>query len=184
MLTIPNRVLVGFAIGALVFTLLAMNVETNRLIVILNGVFFGASAALVVAYWRLVLNAFLGIMPYNRVRQMTLGWALGWTVIVGSAWQSVFFRASGMPPSPENVTIMTAVWRALGIGAAILQVTAPDFGLGIFHGRDRKTLWTGIAVGLVVAAFMIFAQREEILEPWAKAWSFSTFDVAFATHTI
>jgi hypothetical protein len=41
----------------------------------------------------------------------------------------------------------------------MLQVTAPDFGLGLFHGRDRRVLWASVTIGLLVAIVTITLQQ-------------------------
>lgn len=153
-----NRVILGAVAALIGFWVLAATVAPAFLIVMLNGVYFGTVAAIIVAYGRLLLNAVGGVRPYDRVRQMTLGFflmhvAYGITVIV-----SFYLRASGMDVTS---TIGTAGSRYCAILAAILQVTAPDFGLGLFHGRDRKVLLTGVSIGLIVAVVMTLAQTQE-----------------------
>jgi hypothetical protein len=174
MLTIPNRVFLSVLAGALVFWLMASLIPLDPLIVILNGVYAGCMAAVAVAYWKLLVNAVLGVRPYDRVRQMTISFVLCWIALSGSVFISIYFRSAGMPPS--NATLMTAAFRVVAIVAAVLQVTAPDFGLGIFHGRERKTLWTGLLVGLIVALFVAYAQQEAVIESFVN--TSDLFDVA------
>jgi hypothetical protein len=128
----------------------------DRTIVMLNGLFAGSMVAIVVAYHRLIWFAMLGRGEYDRVRQMTLGFAVCWAAVCVGVANSVMLRASGgYVPTSE----LTAVARYLAIIAAILQVTAPDFGLGLFHGRDRRVLWTGGTLGLISAALVIALQE-------------------------
>lgn len=155
-----NRVLLAAAGALALFALLVSIVPMGELIIALNGVFAGAMAAITVAYWRLLWNALLGIRPYDRVRQMTLGFAMCWAAYILGVAISIYFRSSGVD---VNSSILTAASRYVAIIAAVLQVTAPDFGLGLFHGRDRKILVTGIVVGFVTAVIVIFTQNEQLL---------------------
>jgi hypothetical protein len=155
-----NKVLVAAALFALAFCGLISFFPLEALIITLNGIFAGTMAAVLVAYFSLLKNAILGVQPYDRVRQMTLGFFFCWTAYCLSVAASIYVRAAGVDVHP---TVMTAASRYVAIIAAILQVTAPDFGLGLFHGRDRKILAGGAATGLVVALFAIYAQQMSIL---------------------
>ncbi len=158
----PVSRVVVFAVAAVAgFGVLAFFVPAEKLTVLMNGVFAGTIAALAVAYWKLIWNATLGIRPYDRVRQMTLGFALSWVAILLGVYMSIYYRVKGID---TNASYLVAFTRYIASIAAVLQVSAPDFGLGLFHGRERKTLWTGIGVGLVVAITMILAQDYSILE--------------------
>lgn len=154
---ISNRVAIGiFALAALFFGLVTY-CDLETLIIVLNGVFVGSMVAIVVAYHQLILGAALGIGEYNRVRQMTIGFAVMWTVICLSAGGSIYARSRG---AELTTPMLTAAIRYLAIIGAVLQITAPDFGLGLFHGRDRKTLWAGFILGLATAiAAMLFQDR-------------------------
>lgn len=152
---IANRVAGGiFALAALYFGLIAY-ADAEMLIIVLNGLFAGSMVAIAVAYHRLIIGAALGLGEYNRVRQMTMGFAVAWIAICLSSVTSIYARSEG---APLTAPALTAAVRYLCIIAAVLQVTAPDFGLGLFHGRDRKTLWTGFLLGLVTAVATIAFQ--------------------------
>lgn len=161
-----SRVLFGTVVVLLFFLLLTYVMPMGLLISILNGVFAGTMVALAVAYWKLLWNAVLGIHPYDRVRQMTLGFAVCWMAYGIGVLVSVYLKASGFD---TRASTMVAFSRYVAVIAAVLQVTAPDFGLGLFHGRDRKTLWTGIVLGLIVASFITLMQGQELLHgsPWS-----------------
>lgn len=155
-----NRVVIAIVAAAALFAALLAVLPLTSFIVILNGIFAGTMAAVVVAYWRLLWNAVLGIRPYDRVRQMTLGFALCWTAYVLGVMVSIYLRSAG---AEINTSVLTAASRYVAIIAAMLQVSAPDFGLGLFHGRDRKVLFTSVLVGAVVAIVIMFAQTETVL---------------------
>lgn len=155
-----NRVILSIVAAAALFAALSTVMPLSEMITLFNGIFAGTVAAITVAYWRLLLNAVLGIRPYDRVRQMTLGFALCWLACILGVAISIYFRSAGVD---VNSSLLTAASRYVAIIAAILQVTAPDFGRGLFHGRDRKVLATGVAVGMIVAVFMIFAQNSQVL---------------------
>ena len=44
-----------------------------------------------------------------------------------------------------------------------MQITAPDFGLGLFHGRDRRVLWTAASLGLITALVTVYIQDQTLL---------------------
>lgn len=155
-----NRVMLAAILLSVGFIGLATILPLGSLIIVLNAAFAGSAAALVVAYWTLLKNAVLGVSPYSRVRQMTLGFALCWVAYTLTVSFSIYARSSGFD---VNSSYVTATSRYIAIIAAILQVTSPDFGLGIFHGRDRKMLWTCLAIGLAVAALAIGFQDYEVL---------------------
>ena len=129
----------------------------NDLIILLNGLFAGAMTAVVVAYGPLIAYAIVGKHPYDRVWQMTLGFAILWAAVCVGVANSVWLRAmTDYTPPPSD---LTPIARYLAIVAACVQVTAPDFGLGIFHGRDRKVLWSAVSLGLLVAVGVIVLQQ-------------------------
>ena len=156
------------AMAAIVFFLVINMFEAETLIYIMNSAFAGAMVAILVAYWRLVWNALAGIRPYDRVRQMTLGFFLCWVAYCISVFTSIYFRSADLSGA-ATTSIWTVMGRYIAIFAAVLQVTAPDFGLGIFHGRDRKTLWTGLTLGTVFGVLVFFAQSESVLKPLVNA---------------
>jgi hypothetical protein len=138
------------------YAILRMVVSPNELIILLNGLFFGAVTAVAIAYGKLVLFAILGRSPYDKVWQMTLGFFILWLAVFVAVANSVFIRTIG---EPAPINDLTSIARYLSIIAACVQVTAPDFGLGIFHGRDRKVLWASVTVGLLVAVLVILLQQ-------------------------
>ena len=165
------------AMPAIVFFLVINMFEAETLIYIMNSTFAGAMVAILVAYWRLVWNALAGIRPYDRVRQMTLGFVLCWVAYCISVFTSIYFRSADLSGA-ATTSIWTVMGRYIAIFAAVLQVTAPDFGLGIFHGRDRKTLWTGLTAGVVFGIAVYFMQSESVLKPLVNA--FHPINLAFA----
>ena len=157
---IANRVAIGiFALATLFFGLVAYS-DLETLIIVLNGLFVGSMVAIVVAYHQLIIGAAFGIGEYNRVRQMTIGFAVMWTVICLSAAGSIYARWKG---AELTAPMLTAAIRFLAIVGAVMQITAPDFGLGLFHGRDRKTLWAGFLLGTATAAAAILFQDRSLI---------------------
>lgn len=161
-----NKEVAVALVAILAFYPLTLILPLDSLIILLNGVFFGCMAGVVIAFWQLFWRAVIGEDPYDRVRQMTLSWVIQWIVIVGGVGGSFYIRAADLQTTS---LISTAIFRYLACIAAVLQVTAPDFGLGIFHGRDRKTLWTSMVVGLVIATIAVWLQAEQMLEPLVKS---------------
>lgn len=155
-----NRVTLGILVLAALFCGLVAYGNLETVIIVMNGVFSGCMVAIVVAYHRLIVGAALGLGEYNRVRQMTMGFAVAWSGICLSTLSSIYARSEG---APLTAPVLTAAVRYLFILAAVLQITAPDFGLGLFHGRDRKTLWLGFTLGAVTALATIWFQDRTLV---------------------
>ncbi|SDP92609.1 hypothetical protein SAMN05428967_4486 [Phyllobacterium sp. YR620] len=151
-----NRVMLGIVFCTLVFFVLRSVFPPVQFIIFLNGIFAGSIVAILVAYHKLIWYAVLGVGEYNRVRQMTIGFAICWVAICVGASNSIYLRSTG---AEIPMTDLTAAARYLSIIAAMLQVTAPDFGLGLFHGRDRRVLWLGVSIGLTVATITMIVQQ-------------------------
>lgn len=150
-----SRVVIS-ATGLLaLFFALCFFVSASTLTVLLNGVFVGTLIAIFVTYWTLIWNAFLGVGYYDRVRQMILGFALCWIALILSVLVGINIRVSG---GAINSNYFIAASRYAAIIAAMLQVSAPDFGYGWFYGKERKALWVGIAIGSVAGLGLILAQ--------------------------
>lgn len=150
-----NRVIAGIVLLGLLFLLLVTVIPAPSLIIILNGIFFGALVSIGVVYYRLIWAALSGRHIYDRVRQMTLGFAVLWGAITLGIAQSIWFRAMG-----DDVlnTHIGALVRFLAIVAAILQVTAPDYGAGWFDGLERRVLWLSLGCGSLCAFAIILIQ--------------------------
>lgn len=157
-----NRVLLGGVVLLSLMWAALTALPIERLLVLLNGVLAGCMAAILVAYGRLMWNTVVTGYDerYDRVRQMTLGFFLCWMTVGTSLLASIYVRASDLPV--PTLTIV-CIGRFLAITAAVLQVTAPDFGLGIFHGRDRKVLSASVGIGLLVAILVIYGQEATVL---------------------
>lgn len=150
-----NRVLYIAALSAGMFVGLRSLFNPIQFVIFLNGIFAGSIVAIIVAYHRLIWFALLGVGEYNRVRQMTMGFAVCWLAVCVGASNSIYLRSVGADIASTGAT---AIARYLAIIAAILQVTAPDFGLGLFHGRDRRILWISLTLGLAAAVIVILFQ--------------------------
>lgn len=90
--------------------------------------------AIVIAYHRLIVGAALGLGEYNRVRQMTMGFAVAWSGICLSTLSSIYARSEG---AALTAPTLTAAVRYLFILAAILQITA----VGTIYFQDRTLLF-------------------------------------------
>jgi hypothetical protein len=152
--------MIGILALATVFFGLVTYVPPMTLIILLNGLFIGAVASVFVAYHELILGSIFGVEKYNRVQQMTVSFFVMWSVLAFSACLSAYNRSIDWPLAVPTGTVAL---RYLSIIAAILQVTAPDFGLGLFHGRDRKMLWVASLTGIIVAIAAIFFQDRNLL---------------------
>lgn len=154
----------------LFFGLAFLALPLNDLIIVLNGMFAGSLVAFVYAFWGLIVNAFNRYSPYTAKRQLMWGIVLMWLAYVVSVASSIELRASGVDGAALNSSYLIAISRASAIMGIFFQVTAPDFGLPMFYGRDRKVLWSGLIIGFAISVFMIYAQVNDILEG-AVAWA-------------
>lgn len=154
---IKNKILyIGASLVALFFVL-KWTFSPADLIILLNSLFVGSMVSIAVAYHELVWQAIRGDGIYDRIRQMTLGFALCWLAIILGVITSIYVKIADIPNPPYTTVAMA---RYVAIIAAMLQVTAPDFGLGLFHGRDRKVMTASIGFGLITAFVLIMAQSD------------------------
>ena len=154
-----NRFVVsGFGL-VLAYVLLVVSFPLNTLIVILNGILTGCGFAVAIIFWRLIVDAIQGVRPYSDVRQMAISIVILWVVVGLSVTASIQLRSSGIETTP---LVTTALARYGAIVAAVLQVTVPDYGLGVFYGRERKLLWGAMLTGVLAAALAIGMQVSEV----------------------
>lgn len=156
MLKINNRIWV-FATVALSFWLSLMLVPLDSLIIVLNGLYVGSMVGVVVAYVNLAIDTFR--KPYDRTKHMSIGFFLCWVAYAMSTGNSISFRAMGADVTPY---VMTAAHRVVAIVGAAYQITAPDYGFGMLHGTERKTLVISLILGAIAAALVIYAQFETV----------------------
>lgn len=150
----------GFFIFIFVYIVLVKTVHLETLTVVFNGLFFGSLTAIVVAFGEILFNSLKGITPYDRVRQMTIGFFLTWVALFFFTFSSLYLQSRGIT---YNSTFFGFTARYVAVIAAWVQLTAPDFGLGIFHGRDRKILYLSVFSGAAISMFLIYAQNFQIL---------------------
>ena len=112
------------SLAAIVFFLVVINMfEVETLIYIMNSTFAGAMVALLVAYWRIVWNALAGVRPYDRVRQMTLGFVLCWVAYCISVFTSIYFRSADL--SGANTASLRTVFGIIVFFAQSESVLKP-----------------------------------------------------------
>jgi len=150
-----RRVLITLALIVLSFVCLYFAFTPKVLISLLNGLLAGAMVSIGVTYHRLLWDAWVNPNDYGRVRQMSLTVAGQWVVIILGCLTSIYINTAELP---TNAFVTVSFARYLAIWLAIFQVTAPDFGQGVFYGTDRKFLGLGIFSGLLVAVVAILAQ--------------------------
>lgn len=151
----------ALAITAALYTTLALALPAPAFIVVLNGVFVTCVIAVFWGYAPLFLDVLRRWRDYDRVAHYVLGVFVLWLSVIVGASNSIFLRST-LEPDMIPVTVITALARFLTIVAAIIQVTAPDFGEGVLYGRERRRLWVGMAVGAVAGIAVIFIQRASL----------------------
>lgn len=150
-----NRVLLWGVILALLYVTGRFTLGTENLIIALNGAFVGAVIAYMVAFSDILRDAVFGHGPYDRVRQMALGFMLVWVAVMLGVFSSVYARST-LNNVPFNE--MTPIARYLAIVGGVVQITAPDFGMGLLYGRDRRLLVIAISAGILAALTVIVLQ--------------------------
>jgi hypothetical protein len=151
-------IIVGSLAGLLTITIFPY--DFKNVITVLNGLYVGSMFGIIFAYWRLIIATIVGHPPFDRARQYALSVFILWGALNCFIFGSVWSKSAGVD---THVYFYSIVGRYGGILAAWLQVTAPGFGEGFFHGRDRKVLWIAVAISTAVSAFLIFAQSQTIL---------------------
>jgi hypothetical protein len=128
-------------------------IEPPYVIATLNGAFMGVTAAVVICYWQLLINAFR-YAPFNRVAQLGLGISLLWIAVIAGRLQSIYWRvikpdlAASASPIMNNV--FTGYIIFLGIVAGVLHVTGASMNVNGKFLRGRTTLAVCVTVGLLV----------------------------------
>jgi hypothetical protein len=150
-----NKVMPFAALVVAIYFLIRIIFGLDNSVILLNGLFVGSVIAVGVTYSNILLNTVVGEGPYDRVRQMALGIALAWLAIIVGVTGSVVSKSNG---SYVMLNEYTPLSRYLAIVAAVVQVSAPDLGSGIFFGRDRRLLYVGVLTGAIVAIVIILLQ--------------------------
>lgn len=146
--------------AAFLFALLTF-VPLDLLITSLNGVFVGTMLAISVAYGGLFWDAFWNEKRFGKpldadVRQFAIAFLGGWFAYGLTVYGSVYVRASDLPAAALTTTV---IGRYVAIVAAVAQITAPNYGRGMWYGRDNKFLWPAMVIGLA-AAILVFVLQE------------------------
>lgn len=147
-LSIVLAILVSFAGLYFTFSPVILNV-------LLNALFAGAMTAIGVTYYKLLWDAWFSPDDFNRVRQMTLTIGGQWVVISLFIWTSIYVNSGNYP---TTFVISSLFARYLATLVAVFQVTAPDYGDGLFYGADRKFLGLGLTVGIIVGIGVVLYQ--------------------------
>jgi hypothetical protein len=154
--SLTNNVVIATIVAILLsFAGLYFIFPPHALSVLLNGLFAGAMTAIGVTYHKLLWDAWFNSDDFNRVRQMTLTIGGQWLVISLFIIVSIYANIAYLPPTVYMATLF-ARWLATVI--AILQVTAPDYGDGLFYGADRKFLLLGLIIGASTGVGAILIQ--------------------------
>ncbi len=151
-----NKLVLGILLSGAIFLALYAALPPRSMLILMNGLFVGAMVGVAVTFGQLLWSVLLGHRPYDRVRQMTLGMATHWiatSLLIGSSIVLVSADAG------QQTAFAGLAGRYLAVVAATLKVTAPDYGLGIFYGRDRKLLIAGLILGGLAAACVIVFQQ-------------------------
>lgn len=152
-----NRVFAWIIFAIVFYAILRVSIPLPTLASILNGVLWGMGVALVIAYFQLIKHSIFGYgNSFDRANQYALGDAVLWLSVFIGLSSSIYLRIND--DAPSSVAAYVVAQRYLAIFAAIIQITAPDFGKSIFYGRDRRLMIVAGVVGLTVALILIWLQ--------------------------
>lgn len=150
-----NKVIAVTAMILLSFAALYYAFPSDLLSAMLNGLFVGSMTAIGVTYYKLLWDAWFNPYDFNRVRQMTLTIGGQWIVISLFILTSAYINYAELP---STFFISTLFARYLATIVAIFQVTAPDYGDGLFYGADRKFLSIGLIAGAIAGLAVVLLQ--------------------------
>lgn len=152
-----RTLLLAALLASLGFALLANVVPTSSLINVLNGVFMGVMAAVLVI-WVPGLYRALRQRRFGRVSQLVVGISLIWVAMGLQRGFSVFFRSVGQPNWLSNSPWLALIIYIAVIGG-ILHIIAPSTSDdGALPTQERWTLGIAFAAALVVGVASIIMQ--------------------------
>jgi hypothetical protein len=143
-----------------VYAAAAAVLKPGDMLVLLNGMFVGAFASMLIVFRTLTLNTFLGRIDYPDVRVFTLGLLITLAGIVMGVLASIYNQATDAIGSVYTLAVMG---RYAIVAGFLTMAYSPDTGLGFFEGTDRKAVAFSVLVGLAVAAFVVWIQAAEVL---------------------
>jgi hypothetical protein len=147
-------------IAAAIFYLALATLGIDNFIVTLNGALIGALAAITVTYSRVIRSWFWGDTPTDGVSMFGLFFMLLWAMVGLSVFSSIYIRAANLP---QTSLLTTAIVRYVLIICAWGLINSIDYGEAWFYGRDRKYFYSGLVVGAIVGAIIIYVQRYQVL---------------------
>lgn len=160
-----KRLIVPYlALSTLAFYFMAASLSAETLIMTLNALFVGVMFSITVTYGRVIIPALFGYRQYDDVRQLAFGLMLCFAAYGMSVYNSIYIRAVDMT---VPILFTTALQRWIFINGAIIQITAPDLGKGMFYGPDRKWLAFGLSAGALVSVLTYYIQESALLKSWA-----------------
>lgn len=151
----------AFLVGVhALFFVMKFFLSADALIILLNGLFVGSLVGLIIAFAPLGWTAMRGRLRYADAGTFTLAlFMLIYGIALGVS-SSLWIRVSGLPVTPLTLTALARYAIIIGF---TLFVYAPDFGNGLFYGRDRKEFALALAVGAVCSALVVYMQAYEVL---------------------
>lgn len=158
----PFASLVAFlAFYVTAFAFMYATIPVNNLIVLLNGLLYGALVALAFIHAPIAWRALSRRLQFFDVGQFTLSLFMLWFTIYLAVSTSVYINSSD--ETFMSPLFGTALGRWTGVCAAVLQAYAPDPGLGLFRGRDRRVAISGMLIGVLVSAVVVYLQEANAL---------------------
>jgi len=158
-----NSFVAAIAVLAAIFAALVRFVPLDTLITLLNGAFVGTMIGVTIAYGGMFYDAFWnrkrhGKLMATDVRLFAVFYLGAWFAYTLTVYGSVSVRST----DASFVSMYsTALGRYVAIICAIGGVVAPTWDETLFYGRDRKSVFAAVFVGLLAATVVVIIQETQ-----------------------
>lgn len=166
-----NYVYTGVALSTLMFWLFYSQFGNRNFLLLLNAIYAGQISAISVIYGAYFIYVISSHERWNRGRQYVVTTGLQHLAYFLVVTYSITNRRYGRNAT-ISVDIQLLLSRYVALIAGFLQLTAPDLGKPFLYGFSRKVLWSGTALGIIVALLVVYVQfapgttLDEQLQDW------------------
>ena len=153
------KLLVWAVFLTLIFLLINNFVDSRILISVLNGIFFGISAAVLIVYSPLIHYTITNNV-FDRISQLCIGIGLVWLSMVAQRGWSMYNRFFGNINATAN-SPFTGFIVFVAILGGVLFVSAPGYNNSLprFAGKNREMLtWFAVIGGLITGVMYYYMQ--------------------------
>lgn len=154
---LENYIFTFIAVITAVFLLAYNYIADSYFLLILNSLYLGCIVSTIFIYGYFFFHTLFNLGTYSRERQFTISVGLqhlAYILIV--TYSATYRRPEGSESVPVDWQILLS--RYVIIIATTLQVFSPDMGQSLFYGVNRKVLLVSMAIGFVIAVFVMLIQ--------------------------